>query len=107
MMTKRLLVACVMSFVAGMVWAGRPLVIDDADPVEVGRYEVEAGIAHERSPNCKHWDYPVGVTAGLFPGLEAGVGFGGQLEERTARLEGSGAEQCDRCLLYTSDAADE
>jgi Putative MetA-pathway of phenol degradation len=76
--------------------AGRPLMIDDADPVEPGRYEVEAGLAYERSPGCKHWDYPFGVTAGLFPGLEAGLGFGGQLEERTERVEGSGSAQCDR-----------
>lgn len=96
MVVRRSWVMCVISIAAGVVWAGRPLVIDDADPVEVGNYEVEAGIAHERSPNCKHWDYPFGVTAGLFPGLEAGVGFGGQLEERTARVEESGAEQCDR-----------
>lgn len=96
MVVRRSWVMCVISIAAGVVWAGRPLVIDDADPVEVGNYEVEAGIAHERSPNCKHWDYPVGVTAGLFPGLEAGVGFGGQLEERTVRVEESGAEQCDR-----------
>lgn len=92
---KGMFVVC-LALMASVAWAGRPLAIDDADPVEVGQFEFEAGITHEREPGCKHWDYPVGLTAGLFPGLEAGVGFGGQLEERTERLEENGAGQCTR-----------
>jgi hypothetical protein len=33
------------------IYAGRPLVTDDADPVERGRVEVEAGIELETSQN--------------------------------------------------------
>jgi len=82
--------------VAGSAWAGRPLAIDDADPVEPGRFEVEAGVAYKQYPGCKHWDYPVGLAAGLAPGVEGSVGFGGQFEERTETLEESGLTQCAR-----------
>lgn len=30
---------------AGLAWAGRPLTLDDADPVEPGQAEIEAGAA--------------------------------------------------------------
>jgi len=74
------------------VWAGRPLTIDDADPVDAGQFEFESGAAFEHAPDCKHWDYPAGLTCGLFPGLEMGMGFGGQLEERTENLDTAGTE---------------
>jgi hypothetical protein len=76
--------------------AGRPLAIDDADPVESGRFEFEAGAAYKQYPGCKHWDYPVGLAVGLAPAVEGSVGFGGQFEERTETLEKSGTKQCTR-----------
>lgn len=81
---------------AGVVVAGRPLTVDDADPVDAGQFEFEAGAAYEHDSDCKHWDMPFGLTCGLVPGVEVGVGFGGQFEERTELLAESGDEECVR-----------
>ena len=82
-----------LAFMAGAALAGRPLAIDDADPADPGRFEFEAGAACERDSDCKHWDFPFGLTYGLIPGVEVGAGFGGQAEERTEILEDSGMEE--------------
>lgn len=72
-------------------WAGRPLSVDDADPVDKGRFEFEAGGAFFHDSACDHWDTPLGLTYGVLENLEAGVGFGGQFEERSEVLgEGRG-----------------
>jgi hypothetical protein len=76
---------------AGVAFGGRPLAIDDADPADTGQFEFEAGATHEHDCDCKHWDFPFALTYGLIPGVEVGVGFGGQFEERTTILE-SGEE---------------
>ena len=76
--------------------AGRPLAIDDADPVDPAQFEFEAGAAYEHDSDCTHWDFPFGLTYGLFPRVEMGVGFGGQFEERTELLAESGEEECVR-----------
>ena len=76
--------------------AGRPLVIDDADPVDPGQFEFEAGAAYEHDSDCKHWDFPFGLTYGLVRSVEVGIGFGGQMEERTELHEDNETEQCIR-----------
>lgn len=81
---------------SGVALAGRPLAIDDADPVAPGQFEFEAGAAYEHASDCKHWDVPFGLTYGLVPSIEVGVGFGGQFEERTEVLEDSDTEHCIR-----------
>lgn len=92
-----------MRIIAGMIcaglgiaawaaYAGRPLAIDDADPVDPGQFEFEAGAGYVRDADCDHWDFPLGLTYGLVPGVEAGFGFGGQFEERTEVLYESGTE---------------
>jgi len=99
MKKKRVLSVAVMSGLlacAGVAVAGRPLAIDDADPVDPGQFEFEAGAAYEHDSDCKHWDFPFGLTYGLFPRVEMGVGFGGQFEERTELLAESGEEECVR-----------
>lgn len=68
---------------AGAGLAGRPLTIDDAEPIEPMQLQFEAGICYWRDPGCDHLDAPLGLTCGLVPGLEVGIGFGGQFEERT------------------------
>ncbi|MCZ7591282.1 MAG: transporter [Kiritimatiellae bacterium] len=77
---------------AGVAFAGRPLAIDDADPVDVGQFEFEAGAAYERDSGYKHWDMPFGLAYGVAPNVEAGVGFGGQFERRMEALDDAGAE---------------
>jgi hypothetical protein len=79
---------------SGFAVAGRPLTIDDADPVDPGQCEFETGAAYEHASDCKHWDFPFGLTYGLVPSVEVGVGFGGQFEERTELLAASGEEAC-------------
>lgn len=79
--------------VAGSASAGRPLAIDDADPADVGQFEFEAGAIYEHDSDCKHWDFPFGLTYGVIRSVEIGVGFGGQFEERTERLEDGGEER--------------
>lgn len=81
---------------AGTAWAGRPLAIDDADPVDPGQFEFEAGAAYMDDTDCKHGDLPFGLTYGLFRNVEAGMGLGGQFEERTEVLEETGAECTER-----------
>jgi len=83
---------------AGLAWlaaaaqAGRPLAIDDADPVEPGLFEAEAGVGYFHDSVCDHWDVPFGMAYGVLPGVEAGIGFGGQFEQRSEVLgEGRGA----------------
>jgi hypothetical protein len=81
---------------ASVALAGRPLAIDDADPVDPGRFEFESGVAYEHDSDCKHWDFPLGLTYGLAPRIEVGTGFGGQVEERTEFHENSGTDECIR-----------
>jgi hypothetical protein len=63
------------------------LTVDDADPVEPGLFEAEAGVAYSRDPACRHWDMPLGLTYGALPDVEIGFGFGGQYETRDEWLE--------------------
>jgi len=64
--------------------------VDDADPVDVGQIEAEAGFAFASEPGFQHGDLPVGITVGLFPGFEAGVAWGGQFERRKEPRESNG-----------------
>jgi hypothetical protein len=75
--------AAFLVFAGGAVFAGRPLAIDDADPVEQGQFEFELGSVYEHDPVCDAWEFPFGLTAGILPNVEAGAGFGGVVEERT------------------------
>jgi len=93
---RNLLVMLGLTLFVGTALAGRPLAIDDADPVEPGQFEFEAGAGYVHESDCKHWDIPFGLTYGLIPAVEMGAGFGGQFEERTERLEDNGTEVCTR-----------
>jgi len=77
-------------FVSASAFAGRPLTIDDADPVDQGQFEFEIGETHVKYSDCRHWDYPVGLTYGLISDVEVGIGFGGQYETRSEFLHESG-----------------
>lgn len=68
--------------------AGRPLSIDDADPVEVQQFEFEGGAGYYRDSSCRHWDFPFGLAYGVVRDVELGIGFGGQFEKRAEMLGG-------------------
>jgi len=65
-----------MLFMAHTVIAWRPLVIDDADPVEPQQFELDAGVGYEYESGNKFWEYPFGLTYGLMPSVDVAVGFG-------------------------------
>ncbi|MBM4043488.1 MAG: transporter [Planctomycetes bacterium] len=60
-----------------MAEAGRPLVVDDAEPVDAGAVQVEGGVAYVKAKASNHFDFPLTLTYGLIPGLEAGIASGG------------------------------
>ena len=95
------LVAVVVS-AASVAFAARPLIIDDADPLDFKKFKAEGGAWYEKDSDCKHWDFPFGVAAGIFPSLELGAGFGGQFEERTEIDETIG-EECTRSASGIGD----
>jgi hypothetical protein len=61
---------------------GRPLAIDDAGTVAPGDFEIEAGLNLHRDGGLHEYEFPFGLTAGLLPTLDAGLGFGSQIQER-------------------------
>ncbi len=77
---------------ASAAFAARPLIVDDADPLDLMKFKIEGGAYYEKNSGCKHWDFPFGVAAGIFPSIELGAGFGGQFEERTEIDEHTGSE---------------
>lgn len=77
---------------AGMSFAARPLIVDDADPLAFKQFKIEGGAWYEKDSSCKHWDFPFAVGAGILPTLELDLGFGGQFEELTEIDEDSGGE---------------
>ncbi|RLE41498.1 hypothetical protein DRJ16_06200 [Candidatus Woesearchaeota archaeon] len=76
-------VAVVLVFTAGTVFAARPLAVDDAGVVDKGQLEVEIGARVVHDSACDAWEIPVGLTAGVLPNIAVGIGFGGQFEERS------------------------
>lgn len=92
---KRIAVTTVVTVLclAGTARGGRPLAIDDADPADPGLFEFEAGVGYIRDADFHHWDFPAGLAYGAMPGLEIGLGFGGQFEERLEKLDGEGRDE--------------
>jgi hypothetical protein len=72
--------ALVMS--AEICFAGRPLLIDDAAPVEFGKWQIEAGIGYSKNSGTHHFDAPLTLAYGLTPSLEVGAGWGAHGERR-------------------------
>jgi hypothetical protein len=74
------------------MYGGRPLTVDDAGTVAPREFEFEAGLAFAHSRDCHHFDFPFALTAGIATTLDAGVGFGSQVEER---LESAGGRDTE------------
>lgn len=70
------------AFVAPNLHAGRPLAVDDAEPVAPRQFEIEAGMRYSSDGRITHYDVPFGITYGVVPRVELGVSFGSQIEER-------------------------
>ena len=71
-----------LALIASGLHAGRPLATDDAGTVAPGKFEFEAGTTLHRDSGRHDYELPLGVTAGLLPTLEAGIGFGSAIQER-------------------------
>ncbi|HXH11715.1 MAG TPA: transporter [Alphaproteobacteria bacterium] len=72
--SKGFMAAMAVLAVAVQAHAGRPLVVDDADPVERGRVEVEFGIEVETDANAKTWAAPLTIASGITEWIEVGIG---------------------------------
>jgi hypothetical protein len=66
-------IALVLLAVAVRVEAGRPLEVEDADPVEEGQVQVEFGIELETETNVKALAAPFKISSGLTRWLEVGI----------------------------------
>lgn len=91
-------VVVAITFLSGIstAMAGRPLAMDDADPVAPGEFEIELGGVYEYNSDCKHWNFPVALTYGIFSSVEVSVELGGQTEKRTELLEDGSSEHSTR-----------
>jgi len=68
--------------VMGSAWGARPLVVVNADPITVGRYELDGGVGLTSESDLQHMDFPFGLTVGFSPFLEGYMAWGGQFERR-------------------------
>lgn len=80
------------------LWAGRPLVVNDTEPVAVGDVQIEISTGYHKDSGRRHFEYPVTVASGLFSGVDLGAGFGGQFEQRT-ETAGGGDHDSGLCDL--------
>ena len=67
----------------GVAMGGRPLNVNDTEPVAPGMWQVEASVGYRRDFTREHGEYPLTLAYGVVPGVDLGVGLGGQFEERT------------------------
>ena len=59
------------------VWVCRsPLITDHAGTVSPGDPEFEAGVVWRRDSGADDYGFPFGVTSGVLPVLQAGIGSG-------------------------------
>lgn len=72
-------------------FAARPLIIDDADPLDTGNGKIEGGFWHEKDGGCHNWDWPIGLGYGLIPSLEVNLGLGGTFQQMT-EIDENGVE---------------
>jgi hypothetical protein len=49
--------------------------------VEVGKVQIETGVGYVSEDSMNHFDVPLNLSLGVVPGVEAGIGFGGQFQD--------------------------
>ncbi|HEX2971279.1 MAG TPA: transporter [Tepidisphaeraceae bacterium] len=72
---------------AGKVQAGRPLVVDDAEPVEYRKSQIEAGVDYIADSETRSFASPVTFTYGVVPRLELAVGSAWLWEHRDEAVD--------------------
>jgi hypothetical protein len=92
-MKKRLFVVmiAVLPGAFGTVFAGRPLAVNDTEPVENGMWQIEASGDYWKDSSQKHADIPFTLDYGLLPDVDLTIGFGGQYN----REKTDGATCCE------------
>jgi Putative MetA-pathway of phenol degradation len=78
----------VMLFFPSAMFAVSPLVTDDADTVEQGHLQLNAGWQLARTGSVSLWSIPVNPVLGIHPRWELGATFGYQWQTGTTRAEG-------------------
>jgi hypothetical protein len=68
-----IVVVAAAAFVIG-AFAGRPLVVSDAEPVEHKKFQLETGALYLRNGSTEHFDGPIVLTYGLTTRAEIAVG---------------------------------
>ena len=89
---RRMMAVVVCVGLAGPAWAGRPLAVDDADPVDPGLLETEWGAAYGEDGGDQACEAAVGLTYGVRPDWEIGLGFGGVRAEADGATESGAAD---------------
>jgi hypothetical protein len=67
--------ACGLS-VCALAHAGRPLTIDDAEPVQFRWWQIEAGVIYLSEADREHWDAMASVGYGVVKNLEVSAAMG-------------------------------
>lgn len=87
--------------IAGTVYAGRPLTVDDAGPVDQGKSQLMTGVLYQTDTGFTRWDTPTTLGYGLMPNLEVGIGFGWQHIRENDAGDIEHHNGCDDLVLYT------
>lgn len=72
--------------IASAAFAGRPLNVGDAYPLDKGSFELEAGVEYVETGSDRDWQFPAALTYGLANNIEIGVGVGGVVDDRSDLL---------------------
>jgi len=87
-MIARLLVAGFLTFCHSVILAVSPLVVDDADTVEPGRLQLNAGWQVSRTGSESLFSSPINPVLGLNSRAELGATFGHLWRRGTADADG-------------------
>jgi hypothetical protein len=90
-----LLTVCLLT-TSNISFAARPLIIDDADPLDYQKYKIEGGAWNEEEYGHHRWDWPIVLGYGLVRRLEINLGLAGTFQQR-AEINAAGMEYEGSC----------